>query len=217
MLWLRSPVEEQAIALCALFDAASGVVELAHRGSTDSARLELLMSAFLNTQPNSITQLYRLDSQPEGLASGRRALELLLSKQHGEPHFDQVVQIALGCLYLASRLYKDGPMAGQIGAGIGPLQTKAEQFGITHNNLFAATDELYQQTLSRYRYRIQIKGDPARLQQSGVAQRVRSLLFAAVRAGHLWRQSGGHRYHLVLYRRALLAHCQALGAPRRSD
>ncbi len=217
MGWLRSPTEEQAIALCALFESACGVVELARSGSTDSARLELLMGAFLNTQPHSTAELYQLGGDRDGLASGRRALALLLAKQRGEQHFDQVVQIALGSLYLASKLYKDAAMAAKIGAGIAPLQVKAEQFGVTHNNLFAATDELYQQTLSGYRYRIQIKGDPARLQQSGVAQRVRSLLFAAVRAGHLWRQSGGHRYHLVLYRRALLAHCQALGEPRRSD
>jgi high frequency lysogenization protein len=217
MIWLRSPTEEQAIALCALFESACGVVELAHSGSTTSARLALLMSAFLDTQSHSTAQLYRLDDDRDGLASGRHTLALLLAKQRGEQRFDQVVQIALGSLYLASKLYKDSAMAAKIGAGIAPLQVKAEQFGVAHNNLFAATDQLYQQTLSGYSYRIQIKGDPARLQQSGVAQRVRSLLFAAVRAGYRWRQSGGHRYHLVLYRRALLAHCQALGEPPRSD
>ena len=210
MLWLRSPNIDQAIALAALFESACGVVELAHRGTTDSTRLELLMAALLNTDGLAPSQLYRLNSPSQPLRSGTHALELLLNKQRGEQHFDQIVQTALGTLYLASKLYKDKPMTSRIGNGLASLQNKAEQFGLTHNNLFAATDDLYQQTLSGYRYRIQIKGDPARLQQSGVAQRVRSLLFAGVRAGYLWRQCGGHRYQLLLHRRALLEHCQQL-------
>jgi len=210
MLWLRSPTLDQTIALSALFESACGVVELAHRGTTDSARLELLMAALLNTHGLAPSQLYRLNDEPRGLHSGIHSLSLLLNKQRGEQQFDQIVQTALGSLYLASKLYKDKSMAARIGDGLANLQGKAEQFGLTHNNLFAATDELYKQTLSSYRYRIQIKGDPARLQQSGVAQRVRSLLFGAVRAGYLWRQCGGHRYHLILYRKALLEHCRRL-------
>ncbi|TFH69003.1 DUF489 family protein [Gammaproteobacteria bacterium LSUCC0057] len=210
MIGLQRPNADQAIALAALFESACGVVEMAHRGTTSSDRLALLMAALLNSEGTAPHQLYQLPSHPDGLASGRRSLQLLLSKQRGEKHFDQIVAIALGTLYLASKLYRDGAMAARIADGLAPLQEKASQFGLTHNNLFAATDQLYQQTLSRYRYRIQIKGDPARLQQSGVAARVRSLLFAGVRAGYLWRQCGGHRFHLLLYRRALLDHCRKL-------
>jgi high frequency lysogenization protein len=53
--------------------------------------------------------------------------------------------------------------------------------------------------------RIQVSGNPAYLQQSGIAQRVRCLLFAGIRSAFLWHQVGGKRSHLLLRRDSLLA------------
>ena len=75
---------------------------------------------------------------------------------------------------------------------------------MVHDNVLANIASLYQQTLSTLRQRIQVKGNAMYLQQPGVAERIRCMLFAAVRSAHLWRQLGGKRYHLVLYRKALI-------------
>jgi len=58
--------------------------------------------------------------------------------------------------------------------------------------------------LSTLQRRIQVKGNAIYLQQPGVAERIRCLLFAAVRSAYLWRQLGGKRYHLLFWRGALI-------------
>jgi high frequency lysogenization protein len=52
--------------------------------------------------------------------------------------------------------------------------------------------------------RIQVKGNAIYLQQPNVAERIRCLLFSAIRSAVLWRQLGGRKYHLLFYRKALI-------------
>jgi high frequency lysogenization protein len=54
------------------------------------------------------------------------------------------------------------------------------------------------------RLRIQVAGSAIYLQQPAIAQRIRCLLFAAIRSAFLWQQLGGTRVHLVLYRKNLV-------------
>ena len=58
--------------------------------------------------------------------------------------------------------------------------------------------------------RIQVTGNPELLQQSRVADEIRSLLLGGVRFAWLWHQLGGRRWHLILRRRALLTALKAL-------
>ena len=86
-------------------------------------------------------------------------------------------------------------MLKNIAEGIDNAARQAEHFSVIHDNVFANIASLYQQTISTLRQRIQVKGNPIYLQQPGVAERIRCLLFAAVRSAFLWRQLGGKRYH----------------------
>jgi high frequency lysogenization protein len=61
--------------------------------------------------------------------------------------------------------------------------------------------DLYSQTLSTFRYRIQVNGDYNFLQQQRIANQIRALLLAAVRSAILWRQVGGNRWHFLLNRK----------------
>ncbi len=76
--------------------------------------------------------------------------------------------------------------------------------------MLASVAQCYQDTLGRYRFRIQVRGESGYLLQETVATRVRCLLFAAIRGAVLWHQSGGRRWHLLLCRGALLAQAQQL-------
>ena len=53
------------------------------------------------------------------------------------------------------------------------------------------------------RLRIQVSGSGMYLQQPAIAQRIRCLLFAAIRSAFLWQQLGGKRSHLMLQRKAM--------------
>ena len=95
-------------------------------------------------------------------------------------------------------------MLETIATGIDNANRQAQHFSTVHDNVFANLASLYQQTISKLRPRIQVQGNAIYLQQSRVAERIRCLLFSAVRSAVLWRQLGGKRYHLVVYRKALI-------------
>jgi high frequency lysogenization protein len=63
---------------------------------------------------------------------------------------------------------------------------------------------MYQDTLSKLSFRIQVHGDSRFLQQPQVANQVRAILMSGIRAAMLWRQLGGKRWHLIFKRKALL-------------
>ncbi len=62
---------------------------------------------------------------------------------------------------------------------------------------------LYRSTLSTLPFRIHVRGDLNYLRNDHVADKVRILLFAGVRAAFLWRQLGGRRWHLLFKRGSL--------------
>ena len=112
--------------------------------------------------------------------------------------------MASAVLSIERQLNSRPVMLKNIAEGIDNAARQAEHFSVIHDNVFANIASLYQQTISTLRQRIQVKGNPSYLQQPGVAERIRCLLFAAVRSAFLWRQLGGKRYHLVVYRQALI-------------
>ena len=71
----------------------------------------------------------------------------------------------------------------------------------THDNVIANLGTLYTETLSTFRFRIQVNGDYNYLQQQRIANQIRALLLASVRSAILWRQVGGNRLQLLFYRK----------------
>ena len=69
-----------------------------------------------------------------------------------------------------------------------------------HPTVIAAVAQLYQDTVSTFSFRIQVTGEPRHLQNSDNANKVRALLLAGIRAAILWRQVGGKRWQLLLFR-----------------
>lgn len=76
-------------------------------------------------------------------------------------------------------------------------------YELSHANVFASVAETYSSTLSSFRFRIQVTGNPTYLQQPMNTNRVRSYLLAGIRATTLWRQVGGRKWHLVLFKNSL--------------
>jgi high frequency lysogenization protein len=88
-----------------------------------------------------------------------------------------------------------------IGSRIGQAAQQAEHFSSTHDNVISNLGTLYTETLSTFRFRIQVNGDYNYLQQQRIANQIRSLLLAAIRSAMLWRQVGGNRLQLLFYRK----------------
>lgn len=62
----------------------------------------------------------------------------------------------------------------------------------------------YSQTLSRLTPRILVQGEPGLLKNPEVANRIRALLLAGIRAAVLWRQTGGSRLRLLFRRKRIV-------------
>lgn len=193
--------QEQLIALGAVFTAAIQVDRLARTGQCNEAAVACLVSSLLARNPQSTLEVFGGDDL--NLRDGYRALASTLERTPASLPRDSL-RYALTLLVLERQLDKRGDLMDLIGKRLGQIQQQVEHFGPTHENVIASFGALYQDTLSTFRQRIQVQGDMRYLQQSANAAKIRTLLFAGVRAARLWRQLGGSRWQLVFSRRKLL-------------
>lgn len=198
--------DDRVAALAAMLVCCQGVDQLARTGVVPPGQLRSAMTALLSTDAGEALALYR---EPEALRAGLDLLEPLL---RGERRADttEVLRYAVGVLHLQRRLLRDAATRGRIYAGIERAAAQARLFSPTHDNVLANLAQCYQDTLGRYRFRIQVRGESGYLSQEAVAARVRCLLFAAIRAAVLWHQLGGRRWQLLLRRGPLLTRIRRL-------
>ena len=184
-----------SLALAALVGAAQGVHALAN-GHRESAAERAILTAAIPTQhAASLKEIF-----PE-VANYRGGIKAAIRALGGESANPEVLRYVLQLLDLARRL-KRNPMVLQ------RLQEGLEQLSDPPTDTELAS--LYQDTISTLGKRIQVTGDPARLQQTAIANSIRSLLLAGVRFGWLWQQLGGSHWQLVLRRRVVLSALESL-------
>ncbi|MBT17966.1 MAG: hypothetical protein CL889_03205 [Dehalococcoidia bacterium] len=68
---------------------------------------------------------------------------------------------------------------------------------------FEQLANLYQDTISKLSYRIQVQGKLENLKNENVANRIRTLLLGGIRSAVLWYQLGGRRWRLAFYRKRI--------------
>ncbi len=197
------PTKQQALALAAIFQASNQVYKLAYTGDSDIKTMEFSMSTLLNQNPDSLGQLYGpIDNLQDGLVTMQRFLEN--AKNISEPRHKEVISYVMSSIHIASKLSSDQQLLSKIENGIDKARLQAEHFSMIHDNVVTNVGALYQDTISKMRLRIQVMGSAVYLQQSGVAARIRCMLFAAIRNAFLWRQLGGKRRHFLLQRKAFV-------------
>jgi|TARA_B110000093_G_C12930429_1_gene393256 high frequency lysogenization protein len=201
-MFFSKPTSEQAVALAAVFHACELVSQLANTGEASSDEMSLCMSALLNQNPDSLSQIY---GPVSGLKLGMDSMERLFSDGNEETKKDsgEILRYVVSILYLARKLSSDKGMLDKIATGIENAERQSQHFSITHDNVYANIASLYQDTVSTLRLRIQVSGSSGYLQQPAVAERIRCLLFSAIRSAFLWQQLGGKRIHLAFYRKQL--------------
>ena len=201
---------EQAIALAAIFQAAELVANLARKGSLDETYAEPLLKSILMVNAPSTEDIYggKFDCQ-SNLALGRRIAKQVMGKDRNAVNPD-TIRYALSLIHLESKLQKDSAMLSAIGQRLGQVERQLEHYdSVMHENLIAGISGMYQETLSKMSFRIQVHGDSRFLQQPQTANQVRALLMSGVRAAMLWRQLGGRRWHLIFKRKALIKQLEA--------
>jgi high frequency lysogenization protein len=205
---------EQAIALAAVFQAATLVDQLARTGDIASDASDPLIKSLFEQSPAHFNDVY---GDPKiNLGIGLRQLQLACKRDPRGLNPD-VTRYALSLLHLERKLFKSPAMISQLGQGIDGASRQAQHFSPTHENTVAALAGLYKQTLSNLSFRIRVTGNPTYLQNNYTANRVRALLLSGIRAAILWRQVGGKRWHLLTNRKHYLKACEELLNQRTDD
>lgn len=196
-----SPLQEQLVALGAVFEAAVLADKIARTGQVSEASMSCMLGSLLVRDPKSTLDVYGGDDL--NLRDGYRALISSLERNPSALQREPL-RYSLAMIGLERQLDKRGDMLETMGNRLDQIQQQVEHFGLVHDNVIAACGGLYQDTISTFHQRIQVQGDMRFLQQPSNAAKIRALLLAGIRSARLWRQLGGHRWQLVFSRGKLL-------------
>ncbi|HEY1028355.1 MAG TPA: high frequency lysogenization protein HflD [Pseudomonas sp.] len=196
-----TPLQEQLVALGAVFEAAVLADKIARTGQISEASMGCMLGSLLARDPKTTLDVYGGDDL--NLRDGYRALISSLERNPAALQREPL-RYSLAMIGLERQLDKRGDMLETMGNRLDQIQQQVEHFGLVHDNVIAACGGLYQDTISTFRQRIQVHGDMRFLQQPNNAAKIRALLLAGIRSARLWRQLGGHRWQLVFSRGKLL-------------
>ena len=205
------PTRDQAIALAGVFQACQLVDNLARTGSIPADQLSVEINSLLEQNPSSTEDVFNFGAHnaANNLEIGIETIQQLFRDKYKNRRPD-TLRYVIGVMHLQRKVGKDTAMLEQIGQGIERAKAQAEHFTLSHDNVIANIADVYQNTISTQRFRIQVSGQAGHLQQTSVANRVRCLLFAAIRAAILWQQLGGRRWHFLMFRGHILKHLETL-------
>lgn len=195
----RASITDQVLALAAIAQAATLASQLAREGVADSKAMagtvhSILMLDAANTESIFIDRNHLLP----GLQTMRDTFE------RDSPTNSEILRYCASLLHLQRQLAKNNDMLDTIRRRIMQIQKQVEMHGSeTHSQVISSIAALYTDTLSTFRFRIQINGNPQYLQQDNVASQIRTVLLGGVRAVILWRQLGGSRFDFIFRRKAI--------------
>jgi high frequency lysogenization protein len=198
--------QNQVLALAGIVQATYLVDHVARTGQVDPAPFNAIIHSLFAFEPDSPESVY---GGSYNLQLGLRVLHDLLSGQRRD-EYRQCVRYALGVLHLQKHLARQSAMQGTIRSRLQHAEKKLEHFTQDINDISSSIAAIYQDTVSHFKYRIQVTGSHQQLQNPANADRIRALLLAAIRSAFLWRQLGGNRWQLLLGRAKLLQAVKSL-------
>lgn len=203
---MSSNWKDISIALAGLLQACAQVEQLAKTGYLKTDEFETAVNSLHITSPSNVLEVF---GSVAALQTGLEKLEHMLSNYRRSPSTD-LFRYALGVMHIQKRLAKRPDVLSVIGNRLERAKLQAEHFGPAHDNTVSNIADIYSDTISKFQYRIQVTGNYNYLQQDRVANQVRTLLLAAIRASTLWRQIGGSRWQFIFHRAAILEACHEL-------
>lgn len=187
------------LALAGIFQTASLVRDLSQKGSTDEHALQTSINSIYKIDAANVTEVY---GDLSGLRLGLKELLSLLGNEKSTTD-PQLSRYVISILHLERRLMKNQSMRDTLVRRINYAASQAKYFSATHSTVMASLADAYLGTLGTLSFRIQILGHAKYLQQQDVINKIRALLLAGVRSAVLWRQLGGSRWQLFLWRTKL--------------
>jgi len=201
-----SSLEQQTIALAGVAQAARLVDQISKTGSYPLEFLEPSIHSLFEFDSDSVEGIF---GGLPGVKLGLHNLSSLLASRQEQENRD-VVRYVFSILYLERKFASDPGMMSVVHTRLEHTSFRAEHFASHVNDLCHSISGIYQDTLSKQKFRIKVTGSSQHLQDEKNADVIRALLLAGVRSAFLWRQLGGRRWKLVVQRKRLLEASQNL-------
>ncbi len=191
---------ERTIALAGVLQATALVDQLSKTGQLRKEEFATCINALLDQNPKSTLETYGDISQLEF------GLQIIIDCFEGIPKesAQNPLRYALGVFHIQAKLIKNSDLLNIIGSRLQQANQQAAHFESTHDNVINNLASLYTDTISKFRFRIQVTGDATYLQQERTASQIRTLLFSAIRSAILFSQIGGRRWHFLVYRKRIV-------------
>ena len=190
------PIDYRALSLAGVTQSALLVHDTAHGRSTPEDAERALLLTVPTRHAGDMAEVF-----PDPFAY-RLGVRTAIDALSGKARAPEVLRYSLQLIELARLLGGVPQVVEKLGRLLDDVDPRDPDPG--------QLSRIYKQTISTLGKRIQVTGDPQRLQQDQVADRIRALLLAGVRLAWLWQQLGGRRWHLILRRRALLTALRTL-------
>jgi high frequency lysogenization protein len=206
-----SNLEQQTVALAGVAQAARLVDQISKTGSYPLEFLEPSIHSLFEFDADSVDQIF---GGLPGVKLGLHNLSSLLANQGAGQRKERdnrdVVRYVFSLLYLERKFAANPEMMSVVRSRLEHASFRAEHFANHVNDLCHSVSGVYQDTLSKLRYRIKVTGSAQHLQNEQNADIIRALLLAGIRSAFLWRQLGGRRWRLMFQRKRLLETSQNL-------
>lgn len=197
---MNKTVSERALAFAGILQALKLVQQTAYGKMLDPLSLQTSIQSIFKLEAGSVAEVY---GDVEGLRQGLELVKVQLNSKNKQPDLE-LSRYLVTLLHLERKLSKRTDLLEQLQTGIERAQQQTEHFSETHINVIANLADCYSSTISTLQPRIMVQGDTHRLSAPDTANRVRSLLLAAMRSAVLWRQAGGNRTGLLFSRSKLV-------------
>lgn len=199
-------IQQQTLAMAAIAQAAALTNQLARTGQVESKPYAgSVHSIFMTDAPDVESVFFDRSYVQLGL---NNLIAVLDGEQQPEP---EVMRYSAAIVHLQRDFMRKPDMLQAVSQRLEQAKKQVAIHGAeTHSQLIETLAAIYSDTLSTFRFRIQVNGNPQYLQAPAIAAQIRTLLLAGVRASMLWQQLGGSRLHLLFKRRALLQAARSL-------
>lgn len=195
----------QVIALAGLMQAVLMVQQIARKGRADPVDLQACIESALKIDAVDVDDVYGGISR---LESGLRAF---ISQLDGMPDIDrELTRYASLIIFHERRLLRQDDTLEKVRSGVERAALQAERLGSLHENVIGTLAETYLDTISQFKPRVMIEGEPVYLSNAENGKIIRALLLAAMRSAVLWRQCGGSRFSLLFRRYSLQREAKSL-------
>lgn len=199
-------LQQQAIALAGVAQAARIVDQVSKSGTYPLEFLEPSIHSLFEFEPGSAEDVF---GGIAGVKLGLQNLSAMLANRQGEENRD-VVRYVFNILYLERKFAANGDMMSVVRSRLEHASFNAEHFAGHVDDVCHSVSGIYQDTLSKLKFRIKVTGSAQHLNDERNADIVRALLLAGIRSAFLWRQTGGRRWKLLFQRKQILQLSQQL-------